>query len=466
MAGITAAGAGSGLQLEDIIKSTLDAKRSQFESQTVKKETTLQTSLSGIGQLKSSLSTFITAAKKLSETGAFNLRTVNITQDKDKPVLQVESNSGASNGNYNIVVGQLAKGSRLESNAGSFSSATQVVATADGQLTFNAGADKSFTVDVKAGDTLQDVRSRINGNGSNFGLSANIINLNGESKLVFDSSVSGAGNDLTIAASTAELKIFDTSDPASKFTSKQSAQDANITIDNVAVSSKSNVFDNVVQGMKITVLRESDKDTSNVPVANKVAISTDTKGVQDKITNFVNAYNALSSRIDALGKRPSLVAGVRQNDGGLMAGDSTLRSIKDFMFQTLSTPSTTSTTYQTIFDLGIKMDNKGQLSVDSTKLSAAMTNNFDQVGALFGGTSGVAANLTTELENYTKTGGRLAQQEDGLNGDMRQIRNKRSDFEASMVTYETTLRKRYGDLDALLVKMNKSAASLSTLGYQ
>lgn len=463
MAGITAAGAGSGLQLEDIIKSTLDAKRSQFESQTVKKETTLKTSLSGIGQLKSSLSTFITAAKKLSETGAFNLRTVNVTQDKDNPVLQVESNSGASNGNYNIVVSQLAKGSRLESNAGSFSSATQVVATADGQLTFKAGADKSFTVDVKAGDTLQDVRSRINSNGSNFGLSANIINLNGESKLVFDSSVSGSGNDLTISASTSELKIFDTSDPASKFTTKQSAQDANITIDNVAVSSKSNVFDNVVQGMKITVLRESDKDSSNAPVANKVAISTDTKGVQDKITNFVKAYNTLESQMDALGKRPSIVAGERQDDGGLLAGDSTLRSIKDFMFQTLSTPSTNGGAYQTIFDIGIKIDNAGQLSVDSTKLTTAMTTNFDQVGALFGGTSGVAAALTTELENYTKTGGRLAQQEDGLNSDMRQIRNKRSDFEAGMVTYEASLRKRYGDLDSLLVKLNKSAASLSAI---
>lgn len=89
MAGITAAGAGSGLQLEDIIKSTLDAKRSQFESQTVKKETTLQTSLSGIGQLKSSLSTFITAAKKLSETGAFK-DTFIITHPRDPQILEAD----------------------------------------------------------------------------------------------------------------------------------------------------------------------------------------------------------------------------------------------------------------------------------------------------------------------------------------------------------------------------------------
>lgn len=78
------------------------------------------------------------------------------------------------------------------------------------QLTFKAG-DKEFTVDVKAGDTLQSIRKRINSNGDNFSLSANIVNTaDGQAKLVLDSGVSGDGKNLTVTASTAELKIFET----------------------------------------------------------------------------------------------------------------------------------------------------------------------------------------------------------------------------------------------------------------
>ena len=65
-------------------------------------------------------------------------------------------------------------------------------------------------MDVKAGDTLQDIRKSINSNGDNFGLSANIVNTaDGKAKLVIDSGISGDGKDLTITGNTAELAIFE-----------------------------------------------------------------------------------------------------------------------------------------------------------------------------------------------------------------------------------------------------------------
>ena len=463
MAAITSAGAGSGLQLESIITATLNAKRSSFESQITPRESLLQTTLSGVGQLKSAVSTFITSAQALSGTDAFNLRKINIIQPTDNPVLAVESNSGMSNGSYNVTVNQLSQGSRIESNAGSFSSSSQVIAISDGQLTFNAGSGKTFTVDVPAGTTLAGLRSLINGSSSNFGLNANIINSNGDSKLVLDSAITGSGNDLTVSGSTSELKIFDPSDPSSKMKQTAAAQDASISIDGVTATSSSNVFDNVVQGAKITALRTSDKDTTGTVISNKVAIATDTKGVQDKITAFVNAYNTLANSLDSLNQRPTIAAGQRQNDGGLLAGDSTVRGIRNYMFQALSTPSSTAGTYSTVFDIGVKMDNKGKLSVDSTKLSSSLSSNFDQVGALFGGTSGLASSMITELTKYTQTAGSFDQRSDGINTELRQITQKRTDFNTSMVTYETTLRKQYGDLDTLLVKLQKSASSLTAL---
>lgn len=100
----------------------------------------------------------------------------------------------------------MAQTSRQE---GIFDSSTTSLVTQDGQLTFKAG-DKTFKVDVKAGDTLQDIRKSINSNGDNFGLSANIVNTaDGKAKLVIDSGISGDGKDLTITGDTAELAIFE-----------------------------------------------------------------------------------------------------------------------------------------------------------------------------------------------------------------------------------------------------------------
>ncbi len=72
-------------------------------------------------------------------------------------------------------------------------------------MTFKAG-DKTFDVDVKAGDSLQSIRKRINNDADNFGLSVNIMNTSdGKSKLMIDSGVSGSGKDLQITGNTTEL---------------------------------------------------------------------------------------------------------------------------------------------------------------------------------------------------------------------------------------------------------------------
>lgn len=462
MAAITSAGAGSGLQLEQIISATLSAKQASFEAQITTKETDLQTSLSGVGQLKSAISTFTSAADSLSAADAFNLRKINITQSTDDPVLAVTSTSGTSNGSYNVIVNQLSQGSRLESAAGTFTSASHVVTNSNGQLTFSAGSDKTFTIDVAAGTTLQQLRSLINNNGNNFGLSANIINLNGESKLVLDSSVSGAGNDLSISASSLELKVFDTSDSANQMTQTQSAQDASISIDGATVTSSTNDFTDVIQGTKISVLRVSDKDsTTGALTSNKVAIQTDTQGIQDKISSFVKAYNSLATTLTNLGKRSTIVAGQRQNDGGLLSGDTMVRAVSSYMFNAISAQNSNTGSLSTIFDIGVSIDNYGKLSLNSTKLSDVLSTNFDQVGTLIGGSSGLAATMSTYLKTYSATAGTLDQRTDQLNTSLRQVEKQRTDFNTSQISYEDALRKKYGAFDTLLVKLKSSTAALT-----
>ncbi|WP_393937592.1 flagellar filament capping protein FliD [Aeromonas rivipollensis] len=453
---ITSAGAGSGIDLEKVISASVSAKKAQLQQPIITKQNSTQINLSGIGQLKSSLSAFTTILDKLSAPGAFNKRTFDITQDKDDPVLKVEGKAGASNGQYNITVNKLATTSRQE---GIFDSSTTPLVTQDGQLTFKAG-DKEFQVDVKAGDTLQNIRKRINGEADNFGLSANIVNTaDGKAKLVIDSGVSGDGKDLVITG----MDVFDPLKTVSPMSQTQAASSAVIDVDGNTLKSDTNTFDDSIQDLKVTVLRISDADSNGDLKSNKVSISTDKSSIQDMAQQFVDGYNALQDKMGSLGKRNSVVGGEKQDDGGALAGDSTPRAISAFMSNLVTNPSGSSSTYSTIFELGIKMDNKGKLSLDKTKFGEAVDKNFDQVVALLGGDEGLAATLNKGLKEYTKTGGLLAQREDTLNSDLRSLSQKDATATAQLTKYEAALRAQYGSLDALIVKMNNSAAALASL---
>lgn len=455
---ITSAGAGSGIDLESVISASVSAKKAQLQQPIITKQNSTQITLSGIGQLKSSISAFTDILDKLSAPGAFNKRAINITQSKDDPILKVESKSGASNGQYNIIVNKLAETSRQE---GIFDSSTTPLATQDGQLTFKAG-DKTFKVDVKAGDTLQDIRKSINSNGDNFGLSVNIVNTaDGKAKLVIDSGISGDGKDLTITGDNAELGVFEAGGGVMSQT--RAASSAEINVDGNVLKSDTNTFDDSIQDLKVTVLRVSDKDSAGDLKANKVDITTDKTSIQELVQQFVDGYNTLQDKMNSLGKRNTFVGGVKQDDGGALAGDSTTRAIESFMSNLLVSPSQNSGTYSTVFEIGIKMDNKGKLSLDKTKFGEAVDKNFDQVVALFGGEKGLASTLNSGLKEYTKSGGMLAQREDVLNSDLRALTQKTATANAQLTKYEAALRAQYGSLDALLVKMNSSASALATL---
>ncbi|MGL5490443.1 MAG: flagellar filament capping protein FliD, partial [Shewanella sp.] len=345
MAGITSAGAGSGIDLEAVIAASVNAKKAQLEQPLIKKETNAKVSLSGIGQLRSAVSAYVSTLKDMVKSDGFNKRLISISQNKDDPVLKLESKAGMSNGQYNITVNKLATTSKFESI---FNSTTDAIVTEDGTLTFTAGS-KSFTVDVKVGDNLQNIRKRINNDGDSFGLSVNIITTSdGKSKLIMDSGVSGDGNNMTMTGSTAELASF-----ASSFEQKQVSASAEIDVDGNKLSSDTNVFDGTIMGVKLTVLRTSDKDSLNAFKPNKVSISTDKDGVKEVIKVFIDGYNALVSKAKELGKRNAIVDGEKKNDGGALAGDSMPRAIVNMMNSIVATQSSNTGGPSTIFQAGI-----------------------------------------------------------------------------------------------------------------
>lgn len=467
MATITSAGAGSGIDLESVISASVAAKKTQLQQPITTKKTNTQITLTGVGQLKSAISTFDTTLAKLSTAGAFNKRAINITQDTDDPILKISSNTDASNGQYNVTVNKLATTSKIE---GTFASSTSSLITEDGTLTISAGDGNEFTVDVKKGDTLQQIRKRINNAPDNFGLTANIVNTSdGKAKLVIDSGVTGAGNDLKISGSTTELKMFEadtssaTAVSGSSMSRTQQSTDAEIDVDGNILTSDTNTFKDKVQGLDITVLRVSDKDSDGNLKSNKVDITTDKSAIKTLVQEFVTAYNTLIDKCTELGKRNTIVGGESQDDGGALAGDSMPRSIRTLMANTVMEPNSEMTGINSIFQVGIKMDNDGKLSVDSDKFDDALDDNYEQVVALFSGENGVAGKLQTSLKEYTKTGGLISQRQDQLNSDLRDLSSREATAADQLEKYEANLRAQYGSLDTLLAQMQSSASYLSLL---
>lgn len=457
---ITSAGAASGIDLESIISASLSAKRTTFEAKIAKREAAAETTVSGLSQLKSALSTFKDTLDALAEDGAFNQKSVTIKQDSDDPVFEVETSDDTSNGIYNIKVESLATGSRYESSSSAFTSSNQILATQTGKLTLSAG-DTTFDVDVKAGDTLANIRDRINKSSSNFGVSVNIVNSSSGSKLVIESTKTGTGNDLTISASNSELAVFNTS--GSVLSSIQTAADAVAYIDGTKVTSDTNTFKDAIQDLSFTALRTSDTDDTGALKSNKLTIETDDDAMKAQVNKFIAGYNVLLGSLTSLGKRSTISGGVNQEDGGALEGDSYVRSIQNYLFNSMSSESKNATIYSSIFSMGVKMDDDGYLSLDSDVFDEVLESNPDQISALFGGDTGLAATISGEFKNYIQTGGTIADRQDDLNSTLSDISQQKIDFEAQMTTYETNLRAKYASLDTLLAKMNSSASALSAL---
>ena len=464
MAGVQAAGMfGSGLPLEDIIKASVDSKRTVKYKQFAQQEADLKTTLSGVGQFKSALSTFLTAVKKLNDKDSFGVRSASVAQPTGGDIISVKSSSKTTEGKYNIIVNSLATGSRYESAPNAFTSSEQVVATAAGALTIGSG-DKSYVVNVEAGETLGSLREKINSSADNFGLSANIVNTGTDSRLVLTSKVTGDGNDITISADTAELATFSTTDPVSKMVKKESAKNASITIDGLNASSTTNTFDDVIQDLEITLLKPS-PDVNGIKQSASVKVSTDSSKVEGNIKDFVSAYNALLDSMNTLGRRPTIVGSERVGASGPLAGDSTLTSIQNQIFSTISSTFTDAGPFKSLFDIGITLDNKGKMEVKNSgahNISDALKNNFDDVGKLFVGDNGLGKKLENIIDPYTKTGGSLSQREEQANTGLRQIGQKKSDFDIQMTKYEESLRAKYGKLDSLLVSMNQASQTLKS----
>ena len=396
-----------------------------------------------------------------------------------------EASNSAVEGDYEVAITQLASGSRIESNDavnGGFSATSDTVLTAGaGSLTFKVDSTSdSFSINVTAGMTLQQLSSAINASEDNFGVKASIIDTgtaDGGAKLVYTSTVTGADNDLIVVNDNdlAELNRVTTTNSAQSLdylTPVKSAQNAKATIDGIKVESTSNVFENVIENVSFKASKISElADDGVTSLSSTLTIGFDSEGLETKIRDFVDDYNALNSEISTLTRYGQS----ELEDDGAFAGDYMIRSIQQGMSNIISSAVSTSA-LGGLFKLGIEFNDDGDLEIGSSdkfgfgsgedRLKDALEGNFDDISSLFlDADEGVATRLYSYVEQYTNFSGLLTSREKSVTDQKNQLITEREQFELRMASTEQILRDKYLNLDQTVSKLNSTgSALLASLG--
>lgn len=437
---ITSLGVGSGLDLESLVSSLVSTEKTVKLNNYNSRKSDLNVELSAVSAIKSKISAFQTNVQKLNSVSDFQQRTASITQPDSGDIISMTTDETSAPGSYNISVETIAKGSRSMSQVGAFTSADDVVSATGGNLTFTAGSE-SFSLSVTANMTLAELREAINDDDNNFGVTANLIDTGSDVRLVLTSDVTGSGNDLVVTNDDASLAAV-----SSDMTigANDNASSARIWVDGLQVDSDTNTFENVISGVTIKALAESNGETA------KASVETDKEAVRGLLDSFVSSYNEVLSIFDEA-----------TQTGAALNGDSFVRNLESQLSRTLMTQFANTGDFETIFDLGIEMDNDGLLSIDSSKLDEAMDAGYDDIATMFADENGIASLLDGLLEPYVQSAGILDKRKDSIQEQITSTEESIEAFNYRMDQYELTLRKQFGAMDTAVASLSAQGAYLS-----
>jgi len=130
-------------------------------------------------------------------------------------------------------------------------------------------------------------------------------------------------------------------------------------------------------------------------------VTRNTDSVKSLITNFVASYNALSSFLSSATQYDSST-----KTAALLQGDATTTSLQNQLRSAISQGGTASASFGTLSSMGLEFQKDGRLSINDTKLSAALAKLPDLATAMSNN------DLTTPASNGFAT--KIAAWADGL----------------------------------------------------
>lgn len=452
MASITSAGVGSGLDVEGIVSKLMELEQKPL-TRLDSKETAYQAKITAYGAVKSNLASLQTAATTLATASTFTGKSASVS---DSTVLSAAASSDAAAGSYSISVTQLAKYHAVRSNT-NYAATSETFNT--GSLSISVGGAAAINVTIDgSNNSLSGIRQAIND--ADAGVTATIINDGTTNRLVLSSETSGSAGAISVSV------VDDGSGGTHALTQLadagmfelQSADDAQFTINGLSVSRSSNTVTDVVEGLTLNLT----KGTLASPGTATITIAKNTAATTSAIESFVKAYN---SAVDYL--KSSSAYNSTTRTGGPLNAEGTVRSIRSELSALASTMVSGITGgVDTLSSIGITMQVSGSLSIDSTKLQAALADPGKDLTALFGQTSvgneGIALKFKNSVTSILAADGLLAGRTDGISTAIKDIGTARDSLLTKLDKIEARYRAKFAALDGLAASMSRTSQYLSS----
>jgi flagellar hook-associated protein 2 len=460
---LNAPGVGSGLDIKGLVSQLMAVEQKPL-TQLALQEAKYQAKLSSLGSIKGALASLQSAAQALAtaSTASYSAAV------SDSSVLSATAASGAVAGTYSVSVdgSKLAQGQKLVA-PGRASLSASIGAGASTTLTITLGtitggppvagqyANADFTADPartpvsltidSSNNTLAGIRDAINA--ANAGVSASIIN-DGSGlpyRLTLTSNDTGAASSMKLSvsgdAALGALLDYDPHAAPQTFNETQSAQNAQFTVDGVAITSATNTVSDAIPGVTLTL--------ANKPGINSASVTLNRTGgsLTAALGGLVNAYNAANAAIASATAKGA----VMQGEGGVLGLQRQMRAI-------LGGTQLTGGAYTTLSQLGIGFQADGSLKLDSLKLNAALSANIGDVSSL---AAAIGNALKSAADGLLGSAGPITSKTESLNRSIADIGSRRARLQDRLEAVQARYQKQFSALDTMVSSMNSTSAYLT-----
>ena len=378
----------------------------------------------------------------------------------DEEAVGISTGSATISGRYEVVVSALAR-AQVTTSETTYTSLDAVVATS-GVVSLARFGNPPIDIPVTGSMTIEELADVINQNPDS-PVNASIVQVApGQYRLVLTGRATGADNAFTVSLSSLSggegLTFVDTDGDGTSgddaADNVQSAANASLTVNGVAVTSATNVLADVVPGVTLNLRRV---DAAN-PVV--VDVEKDHEATVAKVEAFATAYNNLIAFIN---EQTTTVESGKTGIGR----DAMVRSLRDALRFTMM--GAESGPLARLPEVGVSFDRTGKIIVEKDRLTEALNDAPADVQALFGGSGGTGGRfgaLETLIADYTKAGGLVTNVRDRIDDQVARLTDRIAAMEAQLAIRRAALQREFIAADQAMSQLNSQANSLGQLGGQ
>ena len=430
---------GSGLDIPTLVAQLVAADRAPTENRINSQGTAATAKLSALSTIKSAMSNLQSALTSLNtnlSTPAFK------SSAADGAGFTASSTSTATAGSYDIEVVSLARGNKLTSTA--FAS-DELVGAGTLQLSFG---ETNLDVTVGADATLSSVAREINRVAGGKGVTASVISSDSGQHLVLSATGTGAGNAVTLSASgDGRLGELSWDGSAGGMQQTIAASQAQVKIDGQLRSGDSNTFTDLVEGMTISLTKET------AGQSHKLSIEPDSSLAKSSLQTFVSTYNAT---LAALKSTSSYNAETKT--ASALTGDSMVRSLQNQLRNIMG-----SSNVAELKALGITSAKDGTLTFSGSQFDKVQAEQPALAAKVLGKDGSLSNSLKSLLDANLDSGkGVLVQRTDSLNKQISKLETELDNLDVRMEKAYERYTRQFTAMDTLVAQMQNTSNYLTT----